>query len=223
MKKSATQAIAQPSLEMAVGEVCRILLIRHGRSDDVVPGSPESADPPLHAIGIEQASAVGQRLAGTTLHAVYSSHLLRAHNTAIAIATHHGLSVGVNEDLEEIKLGDWGHGEFRRRAAIADPEFMEWAIRGTWDGIPGGEGDAVFRTRVTNAINSIASQHLGQTVAVVVHGGVINAYIAKMMGSDRTMWLTIENTSITIVKVGTTSSSIQTINDCQHLYDQVSL
>ena len=154
---------------------------------------------------------------------MYSSHLLRAHNTAIAIATHHGLTVGVNEDLEEIKLGDWGHGEFRRRAATADPEFMEWTTRGTWDGIPGGEGDAVFRTRVTNAINSIASRHLGQTVAVVVHGGVINAYIAKMMGSDRTMWLTIENTSITIVKVGTTSSSIQTINDCQHLYDQVSL
>ncbi|MSO31804.1 MAG: histidine phosphatase family protein [Ilumatobacteraceae bacterium] len=223
MNSSTTQAVAQPTLEMAAGEVCRILLIRHGRSDDVVPGSPESADPPLHPIGVQQAVAIGQRLAGTALHAVYSSHLLRAYNTAIAIATHHGLSVGISEDLEEIKLGDWGHGEFRRRAAIADPEFVEWATHGTWDGIPGGEGDTVFRTRVTKAVNAIANQHLGQTVAVVAHGGVINAYIAKMMEASRTMWFTIENTSITIVKVGTTTSSIQTINDCQHLYDQVTL
>ncbi|MSO58831.1 MAG: histidine phosphatase family protein [Ilumatobacteraceae bacterium] len=223
MNESAPQAVAQPTLEMATGAVCRLLLIRHGRSADVVPGSPESADPPLHQDGVQQAEAVGVRLSQATLHAVYSSQLLRAHHTAIAIAQHHSLGVGVNVDLEEVKLGDWGNGEFRRRAAISDPEFMAWSTRGTWDGIPGSEGDAVFRTRVTNAIDSIVQQHIGQTIAIVAHGGVINAYIANMMGSARTMWFNIENTSITIIKIGATSSSIQTINDCQHLYDQVSL
>ncbi len=223
MNESNPKAVAQPTLEMTTGAVCRVLLIRHGRSADVVPGSPMSADPPLHQVGVQQAIAVGKRLAGTPLHAVFSSQLLRANSTAVAIAQHHGLDVIVNPDLEEVKLGDWSNGEFRRRAALADPDFIAWTTQGTWDGIPGGEGDAVFRARVTKAIHSTAQQHFGQTIAIVAHGGVINAFIAQILGSSRTMWFTIENTSITIVKVGTTSSSFQVINDCQHLYDQVNI
>ena len=75
-------------LDGSVGDGCRVLLIRHGRSADIVPGTPESIDPPLHVVGVKQAEAVGKRLSNAALSAVYSSHLLRAHDTAFAIAQH---------------------------------------------------------------------------------------------------------------------------------------
>lgn len=211
-------SVPQPTLDGSIGDGCRVLLIRHGRSADIVPGSAESADPPLHEIGQKQAIAVGARLSEARIDAVYSSHLLRALHTAEAIASHHNLQVGVFEDLEEVRLGDWSHGEFRRRAAIGDPAYVEWAATGRWDGIPNAEGDKNFRSRVSTRINSLASQHDGGCIAVVCHGGVINAYLANMLGTERSLWMMVENTSITTVKLSVTPS-VLTLNDCNHLYD----
>jgi len=211
-------SVAQPTLDGSIGDGCRVLLIRHGRSADIVPGSPESIDPPLHTLGTAQAIAVGQRLGQARIDAVYSSHLLRALHTAQAIASHHSLPVEVFEDLEEVRLGDWSHGEFRRRAASNDPEYVAWSATGTWDGIPNGEGDTAFRSRVSGRINDLARLHQGGVIAVVCHGGVINAYLASILGTERSLWMMVENTSITTVKVAD-RISVLTLNDCSHLYD----
>lgn len=211
-------SVPQPTLDPSVGDSCRVLLIRHGRSADIVPGSTESSDPPLHEEGVRQARLVGERLAGVGISAVYSSHLLRASATAEAIAVHHGLDVQIHEDLEEVRLGDWSNGEFRRRAATNDPDFLAWRSLGTWDGIPNGEGDTAFRQRVATRVNGLASAHRGQVIAVVCHGGVINAYLAHALGTPRSLWMMVENTSITTVNV---SDGVHVIglNDCSHLYD----
>jgi len=211
-------SVPQPTLDGSIGDGCRVLLIRHGRSADIVPGSSDSSDPPLHEIGQKQAIALGARLAGARIDAVYSSHLLRALHTAQAVASHHGLEVGVYEDLEEVRLGDWSNGEFRRRAATSDPEYLAWTERGTWDGIPNAEGDQNFRNRITSRINSLATQHEGGAIAVVCHGGVINAYVAAMLGTQRSLWMMVENTSITTIKLSAIPS-VLTLNDCSHLYD----
>lgn len=219
-RTSDSTSVPQPTLDPTTGQSCRVLLIRHGRSADIVPGSPESADPPLHDQGVTQARLLGTRLAGTRIDAVYSSHLKRAHDTAVAVSMHHDLDVTIFEDLEEVRLGDWSHGEFRRRAAVQDPEFMNWRARGTWDGIPNGEGDENFRVRVSERIHSLASAHVGETIAIVCHGGVINAFFAHVLGSERTIWMMVENTSISTVSVSETFNIIG-LNDCAHLYDMV--
>lgn len=214
-------SVAQPTLDAVVGDVCRVLLIRHGRSADVVPGTSESADPELHSDGIEQAHALGLRLQGVPLAGVYSSHLKRAFNTAQHVAKHHELDVVVHEDLEEVRLGDWSHGEFRRRAAARDPEFLAWYATGRWDGIPNAETDDQLRERVTARIDSLAAKHVGQTIAVIAHGGVINAYLAASLHTPRSLWMKVENTSITTVNVNHSSKSVLSINDCHHLYDHL--
>jgi broad specificity phosphatase PhoE len=216
-----TTSVAQPTLDGAAGDSCRVMLIRHGRSADIIPGSPESADPDLHDVGVEQAVALSQRLASASLSGVYSSHLKRAHRTAMFVAERHKLPVTIYEDLEEVRLGDWSNGEFRRRAATGDPEFLSWYATGRWDGIPNAESDDQLRSRVLTRIDAIASQHIGQTIAVVAHGGVINAYLAASLNTHRSIWMTTENTSITTVKVGPSGKSILTLNDCHHLYDLV--
>jgi broad specificity phosphatase PhoE len=72
--------------------------------------------------------------------------------------------------------------------------------------------------RLGEAINALAAQHEGGCIAVVCHGGVINAYLAEMLGTKRSLWMMVENTSITTVKLSETPS-VLTLNDCSHLYD----
>ena len=83
---------------------------------------------------------------------------------------------------------------------------------------PIAEGDQNFRSRVSNRINSLAAQHDGGCIAVVCHGGVITAYVAELLGTKRSLWMMVENTSITTVKLSATPS-VLTLNDCNHLYD----
>ncbi len=219
----AAAAVPQPALHPTGPDptATDLLLVRHGRSADVVPGSPASLDPPLHAEGVAQVRALTQRLAARRIDAVYASHLARAVETARPLAEARGLAVESIEDLEEVRLGDWGGGEFRRRAATGDPEWLAWSRTRRWDGIPGGEGDAVFRSRVSAAIEAIVLGHAGQTVAVVVHGGVINAYLSDVFGIDHSLWLTVENTSITLVRVTAEGHHVVVAGDCHHLYDPV--
>jgi len=142
--------------------------------------------------------------------------------TATPLAESRGLSVGIDPELEEIRLGDWSNGEFRRRAAIRDPEWVAWSLTGRWDGIPGGEGDLSLRTRVVAAVDRIVAQHMGERVAVVAHGGAINAYLAHVLDIHRTMFMTVENTSITLVRMHRViGPTVVTANDCHHLYDPV--
>ncbi|MFZ4718767.1 MAG: histidine phosphatase family protein [Ilumatobacteraceae bacterium] len=218
---NSTQAVPQPTLRGPEPGECEVLLIRHGRSADVVPGSAESADPPLHDQGVLQAERLALRLGGKQIHAVYSSHLARARQTAQPLAGARGLEVEVYPDLEEVRLGDWSNGEFRRRAYVRDPEWVAWSRTGRWDGIPGGEGDDALRTRVAGVVDRLAVRHAGQTIAVVAHGGSINAYVAHLLGTHRSLLFTIENTSITAVRVSAEGPTIVTVNDCHHLYDTV--
>ena len=218
-----TQGIPQPTLRGGSDDrACEVLLIRHGRSADVVPGSPESADPPLHDMGREQAAALAARLSPLQIHGVYSSHLRRAVETATPLAEQRGFEVGVRPDLEEIRLGEWSNGEFRRRAAALDPEWVAWSRTGRWDGIPGCEGDDALRMRVAAVIAELAQQHRGQRIAVVAHGGAISAYVSSLFDVHRSLWMAVENTSITVVRLSDVDGPHVTIvNDCHHLYDPV--
>lgn len=219
---NSTTAVSQPSLRAERRpDECEILLIRHGRSADVVPGSVESADPPLHELGIDQARRVAHRLAAKHLDAVYSSHLARARQTAEAIASGRSVTVEIRPDLEEIRLGDWSDGEFRRRAATNEPEWVAWSRTGRWDGIPGCEGDDAFRSRLSAVLDAVVERHRGQTVAVVCHGGSINALLSGWLGIHRSLWMTVENTSISTVRLGPDGPTVVGVNDCHHLYDPV--
>ncbi|HAP76578.1 MAG TPA: histidine phosphatase family protein, partial [Acidimicrobiaceae bacterium] len=120
-----------------------------------------------------------------------------------------------------VRVGDWSNGEFRRRAAARDPEWVAWSLTGRWDGIPGAEGDDAFRARVAAVVESLAEQHRGQCIAVVCHGGVIGAYLAHVFGIHRSAWLTVENTSISQLRLSPVGPVVVTANDCHHLYDPV--
>jgi broad specificity phosphatase PhoE len=88
---------------------------------------------------------------------------------------------------------------------------------GTWASIPGSEPSAVLRRRATVAIGEIAARHPGQRIAVVSHAGLINAYIAAMLGLERDFFFPCANTSVSIVRVKGAQRLLLTLNDVHHL------
>lgn len=79
-----------------------------------------------------------------------------------------------------------------------------------------------MRTRVAAAIDRIVAAHPAQRVAVVAHGGAINAFVAHALDIHRTMFMTVENTSITLVRINAiTGTTMISANDCHHLNDPV--
>jgi broad specificity phosphatase PhoE len=70
-------------------------------------------------------------------------------------------------------------------------------------------------------VDRLADAHRGGTIAVVAHAGSINAYVADVLGIHRSLVCSIENTSITVVRVGDHGPTLVTANDCHHLYDTV--
>jgi probable phosphoglycerate mutase len=217
----ASQAVPQPGSLADLERVCELLLVRHGRSADVVPGSDESLDPPLHELGHQQAQALAARLERKQISAVYASDLQRADTTARYLAEPRGLEVQKLPELREVWLGEWERGEFRRRAHARDPEWLEFARAGRWDLIPGSEGDDKLRARVRAAIDAIAAAHIGEAVVIVAHGGVINAYLAACLDVHRSWFALIENTSVSVVLASPARRVLATVNDCTHLYDPV--
>ena len=189
MPKPRTVDLNNPFLDNLEG-VTELLLVRHGeqqyrRGMTIADG----VNPPLSELGERQAAAVGERLAATELGAIYASPLMRAHATGAAIARHHGIEPTVVDDLREVDL--WGQlpqdkplGE-----SVSEDEmraiFRESARQQRWDPYIYGEDFDAFRARVFEAVETIAANHVGERVAIACHGGVINAYLARLLGADQ--------------------------------------
>jgi len=214
-----TSPVPQPGRVDEVAFGTEVLLVRHGESAAVIPGSPESADPPLSELGVKQAALLAERLASKRIDGVWTSDLARARDTGRALADPRGLTVVQRSQLREVHLGDWERGEFRRRAAAHDLEYLAFVAAGRWEVIPGAEADEALRDRITATVEEAAATHDGGCVAVVCHGGAINAWLARFTGSHRSMVCSIDNTSVTRLRTDGERWLVLGVNDRHHLGD----
>jgi 2,3-bisphosphoglycerate-dependent phosphoglycerate mutase len=194
-----------------------VLLIRHARQDLVAPGFGN--DPPLLPEGLHQAHILAQRLKALKLAAVYASTLRRAIDTAAPLAAASAVPVCQLAGLDEVDIGSWADGEFRRRAATDDPAMLEFKRSGRWDSLPVGEGDSSLRNRTTGAVLEIAAAHRGATVAMVSHSGAINAVLAQAVGATRTVLAALDHTSVTTLQCAEDGVTVLAVNDVRHLSD----
>ncbi len=148
-----------------------ILLARHGETDWNVDRRVQGhSDTPLNDTGREQAQALGEQLAGERIDAVYSSDLVRAHETARAVAEPRGLGVTAIRDLRERHFGRW--------EGLTDDEIFA-RFNPTPDAAWGdGETREEMAERVLDALRRIAATHPKGRVLVVSHGGPLRAVLA---------------------------------------------
>jgi probable phosphoglycerate mutase len=153
----------------------RVLAIRHGETDWNVEGRIQGQlDIPLNPTGLWQAQRVAGALADEAIDAIYASDLLRARQTARAIAGSLGLPVLDDPGLRERGFGEFEGVSFAEIAERWPEQARRWRSRDPSFGPPGGETLDEFFGRSIATATRLAARHPGQTIALVAHGGVMD-------------------------------------------------
>jgi broad specificity phosphatase PhoE len=155
-----------------------ILLARHGETDDNAPPQRFSGtiDSPLSERGREQARALAEKVADVGIAAIWTSHLVRARETAEIIGAALGLEPRVDERLAESHRGRW---EGRLVSDLERDEADDWAAwrrAGADYCFPGGESLAAHQRRALAALDTVGDGPL--PALVVCHGGTIRVIAA---------------------------------------------
>jgi 2,3-bisphosphoglycerate-dependent phosphoglycerate mutase len=208
-----------------VPEAGELILVRHGQQDFPADGSRRDrdawVDPPLSALGVRQADAVGRALADRPLTAVYSSNLQRARETGEQVAGHHGLEVTVVDAVREIEMfRDLPEGVELLDAI--DPLLLlgareRFALERRWDVWPFTETGDEFRHRVLMAVEGILATHPGERIAIACHGGVINIIAAAVLGVDEDMFFRPAHASFHRIGVQGARRVVWSLNETHHL------
>jgi broad specificity phosphatase PhoE len=173
---------------IGVEGVTEIWLVRHGDSyQDVV----EVSDPPLSALGRDQAKRLSERVNRTQPAAVYSSPYRRALQTAQAITD----DVRVDERLIEIALD------------VSEDGSLDFK-----------EDPLAAASRMRSALDDIVRDHEGRRVVVVSHGAAIIACLTDLMRLEPgQLRLLPYYTSISTVRVLGDRRMVGALGDTAHL------
>ncbi len=151
----------------------RLIVVRHGETKWNAEGRIQGhQDSPLTAMGIKQAEAVAHRLGVEKLDAIVASDLGRVRQTVEPLSKRTGLQVSFDAALRERNYGLF-EGKTLAELDVEFPGQFEKLRTGNPHGIPpGGESLAQFHARIAAAMEQVAQEAAGKTVAVMVHGGV---------------------------------------------------
>lgn len=199
-----------------------IYLIRHAEAEGnlyrIAQGQDDSI---LTDRGWRQVKALERRFAGVRIDAVYASDLYRTRATASALYLPRGLTPRLEPALREIHVGVWERrtwGEITRRWPAEMAQFGRQMDR--WR-MEGAETPAQVLERALGALEKIAAENDGKTVAVFSHGYVIRLVLANLQGisladtGERTS--TGDNTAVSLLEWDGGTLRVVSQNDNSHL------
>lgn len=212
-----------------------ITLIRHGESEvtvDRVIGGRRSCRG-LSALGRSQAENLRDRYRRDGIDgvdALVASDFPRAIETADILRPAFGAAGAVHPVDEWSDLGE--HDPGPEIDGMTFDAYVDRFGRPDWTGdpdveiFPGGETTSAFHRRVDRGLNTLLDRFSGRHVAVVCHGGVVDAAFRVLLGLPRTAVFELHtlNTSITsfsgpAVGIGDAASlwRLERYNDAAHL------
>lgn len=166
------------------------LIVRHGETPWNVERRIQGwKDIELNESGRLQAERLGDHLTHPSaphgdVHAIYSSDLLRAKQTAETLATALRLSLSTVDGVRERNYGMLEGIPFDQMHEHHPEVAKVWASRDLDGVIPQGETLRQFHHRVTTTIESLATKHPGQRIIVVTHGGAMDIIWRQATGTD---------------------------------------
>ncbi len=200
-----------------------MFLVRHGATDNNRANPPRlqgrRGDPGLSDEGQQQAEATSRLLAERSIEAVYVSPLLRARETAEAIARPHGLSPKLVDDLVEVDVGDW-EGRAWDEIERTDPEAYRAFMRdASIHPYLGGETFTVVQDRVVPAFQAILAENLGRTIVTVAHNCVNRAYLAHLLNMPLAKYRSIpqDNCGLNLIRYREGKTKLVTVNQIEHV------
>ena len=131
----------------------------------------------MELLGFGQAAALGRFFSGIPLEAVYASPLLRARQTAQAIAGN-TRPLHILDNLIELDGGEWDGLTFDQLRERYPGSFGPHAT-GTCP--PGGESDKDGLARMLAALETVGT-HTSSCAAIVAHSGVNRLLLCHLSG-----------------------------------------
>jgi broad specificity phosphatase PhoE len=181
----------------------RLYFVRHGENlaNITKEFSHRIVDYSLTPKGMLQAQQTGDYFRNKGIHAVYSSPLKRAVETAKIIGSEIGLGFEVLEGLREVNVGLLeGRPVTAENWGLYNRIFDDWFAGRREASFPGGEDHFTLWQRVSAAYGRILMGAEGKNIVVVGHGGVFAATVGNFcpgIDLDRLMREPNHNCSIT--------------------------
>lgn len=196
-----------------------IYLIRHAEAlGNYYRRAQGHWDMPLMKYSGAQLSRLRERFDGVNIDEIYSSDLIRAVQTAAAVAEPRGLLIRKTPYLRELNMGAWESRSwpYLRYCDFEQTELfkvnpVKWAPEGAED----------YRSaalRLKGFILDISAQKPGKTIALFTHGALIRSFLCLYMGAEEDFSIPHgANTSVTRLSVNDGVIKVDYYNDDSHL------
>lgn len=160
-----------------------LVLIRHAETDLAGKFCGHS-DPGLNAVGEHKLSSLAQEAASLGITTIFSSDLLRASQTATALAERLHVPVEFRPALREIHFGVWEGMSWEEVERRYPNEARLWMREFPMRPAPGGEAYRDFVARLETEFTMIINYQSakGATPAVVTHRGVMRCALTRFFG-----------------------------------------
>ena len=203
------------------GQPTSTLLLRHGET----PLSTERrfagrGDIPLTEAGLAQADAAAARLAARgNIDVIVTSPLLRARQTAEAVARATGAPLEVSDDLAETDFGKWEGMTFAEIQERWPDELTAW-LASVDVAPPGGESFAAVTRRVVAALDRLLAAHALKTLVLVSHVTPIKTLACRAMLAPPAAMYRIHLDVASLCEIDWFSDGpavVRSLNDTAHL------
>lgn len=187
-----------------------LVLIRHGLPIRI-EGADAPADPELTDLGHQQAKAMATSLVDEQFDAIYVSPMLRARQTSAPLEELFAMEGAVVPGIQEFDAEE--HSYIPMEELKADKQrWRDFIANQQLEDMSG------FSNIVVDSIEQMISDHRGQRIAIVCHGGVINVWAAKVLGLESGMFFEPHYTSVNRFAAASSGErSIVSLNETGHL------
>ncbi|MHC4879705.1 MAG: histidine phosphatase family protein [Planctomycetota bacterium] len=200
-----------------------LYLIRHGAtpSNEEKPRRLQGCgvDTSLSPRGAEQAREVAAFLQDIPLHAVFSSPLKRAQETAAQIAAVQNLDVCVIDAIHEVNVGRWERLNWATIAQEFPTEYEQFMEDSAQHGYPGGESHRDVAERVAPVFEQLLADNAGKRIAVVAHSVVNRTWLATLLGIPvgHAKDLPQDNCCVNVIRYLAGQTKLLTLNSHFHI------
>ncbi len=158
----------------------KIYIIRHGETDyNLVRRIQGWLDVPLNDTGHKQAKEAAKKLASHKVHALYSSDLVRAKETANYVSETLSIEIKHTPALRETDMGIFAGWAWEKEPDeekdklweefehARDNHILDWNAHQ-------GETIGEMLERISGFLSELPTRHPDESVVIVTHGGTIN-------------------------------------------------
>ena len=207
-------------VEIPTTRSTHICLVRHGETEwNAERRIQGQIDIGLNEIGLRQAMAAGRWLKPAGIVALYSSDLKRAWTTAQSIGAELGLAPTPVPEMRERRYGVFEGLTYDEAKANHPDGYAAFEGRNAHYDFENGESLVTMFERVTGKLKELVVRHPGETIAIVLHGGVLDIINRFVRGNPLEMPrdFLIPNAGINWIAVGDGKWHLETWGETAHL------